>query len=58
MSSGTPIEYFAFTYGGAETLHSGNLQAMDDMQRAFLETYAGNPAHYGAPATHSDLKKA
>lgn len=58
MSSGTPIEYFAFTYGGAETLHSGNQQAMEDMQRDFLMTYAGNPARYGAPAPHSDLKKA
>ena len=58
MSSGTPIEYFAFTYGGAEILNGGDPRAMEETQRAFLYTYAGDPSCYGAPAPHPDLKRA
>ena len=54
MFAGVPIEYFAFTYGGAEHANRNDPEA----ELAFLLKYGGDPARYGAPAPHPDVAKA
>ncbi len=58
MIAGTPLEYYAFTRGGALEQETMTLDELLAGTKEFLETYGGNPARYGAPAPHEDMAKA
>lgn len=58
MVAGTPIEYFAFTYGGALDAETADPETAAAAMRDFALTYGGDPARYGAPAPHPDITRA
>jgi len=58
MIAGTPIESYSLTRAG--TLNDERRTDTENAaaQLAFLRRYAGDPARYGAPAPHPDVRRA
>lgn len=58
MIAGTPLESYSLTREG--TLADETRTATENAahQLAFLHQYAGDPARYGAPAPHPDVRRA
>ena len=58
MVRGVPLEYYAFTRGGALMRDHATADELDRAQQEFVLTYGGDPARYGAPKPHADIRKA
>lgn len=58
MVRGVPLEYYAFTRGGALMRDHATAEELDRAQQEFVLTYGGDPARYGAPKPHADIRKA
>ena len=58
MVRGIPLEYFAFTRGGALMRDTATPEELDRAQLEFVLAHGGDPARYGAPAPHPDIRKA
>lgn len=58
MVRGVPLEYYAFTLGGALMRDSASAEELDRARQEFVLAYGGDPARYGAPKPHRDIRKA
>ncbi len=58
MVRGVPLEYYAFTRGGALMRDHASAEEMDRAQQDFVLAYGGDPSRYGAPKPHPDIRKA
>lgn len=58
MVKGVPLEYYMFTYAGAQVLADGTPEEMLAMGKAGAAEYAGDPSRYGTPPVNPDFKKA
>lgn len=58
MVRGVPLEYYAFSRAGALMRDHAPPEELDSAQLDFVLTYGGDPARYGAPKPHSDIRKA
>lgn len=58
MVRGVPLEYYAFTRGGALMRDHATAEELDRAQQDFVLAYGGDPARYGAPKPHPDIRKA
>lgn len=58
MVRGIPLEYYAFTRGGALMRDTATPEELDRAQQEFVLAHGGDPARYGAPKPHPDIRKA
>lgn len=58
MVRGVPLEYYAFTLGGALVRDNATPDELARAQLEFVMACGGDPARYGAPKPHSDIRKA
>jgi dimethylaniline monooxygenase (N-oxide forming) len=58
MIAGTPIESYSLTRAGTLADERRTETENAAAQLAFLQQYAGDPARYGAPTPHPDVRKA
>ena len=58
MVRGVPLEYYAFTLGGALVRDNATPDELARAQLEFVMACGGDPARYGAPKPHADIRKA